>query len=436
MPYEPPSGVNATKPSTTTGNNSSNNSQIPGWIAAGLRSGAIASYTNPNTGQTFTGSSLSQPQAQASATATSGGAGGSSGGSANSQTAPSNISSGGGGGYSVTRMPTNMRGAGGSQGVSISQTPAATGTNQIPAWIYSQLSSGQMASWTNPSTGQTWYAPGSFGNEPLYQHVWLNGPGYSGPVQNYQGTPYINAGGNIIPVETTQTTKITNNGKTIYNGSTASAPSLKFSSNGTFEGTMNVPGNAPKAAKFSDYQTFTTPNGTVSLPTSIVNGNLIETGTWAQNTDGSFSFEPAQLQFSNGQNTITLTNPTAQELETYGYPQQQAQQIVSQLGSSGGTITLTAVAPATPTGSPSISSNINANAPTLSQTQLNTIVNSGILTPSMLGELSPTATVNIGGNTYTTAELIALYNSLANNTYSLPTPIWHRSYYFWCSRHK
>ena len=172
--------------------------------------------------------------------------------------------------------------------VSITESPPATGANQLPGWVAAELQSGKISSYTNSSTGQTWYAPGALGSEPEYQSIWLSGPGYSGPVQSSNGNLYINKGGTAIPVTTTQTTEISENGKALYNGPSTTAPWLSFGSNGKFEGTQNVlPTSAPPAPN-TQLQPFTTPSGTVYLPDSMMVNGVMVTGTWTQDSNGGF----------------------------------------------------------------------------------------------------------------------------------------------------
>ena len=297
--------------------------------------------------------------------------------------------------------------------VSITESPSGSGANQLPGWVAAELQSGKISSYTNSSTGQTWYAPGALGSEPEYQSIWLSGPGYSGPVQSSNGNLYINKDGTTIPVTTTQTTEISENGKALYNGPSTTAPWLSFGSNGKFEGTQNVlPTSAPPAPN-TQLQPFTMSSGTVYLPDSMMVNGVMVTGKWSQNADGTFSFSPSTYDFSNFGTSLTLTNPTLAELESYNIPQSQAKNILQ----GANTITLS-INPTTG----GMSSTGQYNAPTLTQAQLNAIINSGMLEPAVLSEMNPTATLTIGGNEYTGNQLIALYNSLYNQNYSAQTP--------------
>ena len=191
------------------------------------------------------------------------------------------------GGMLTTNAPSSSGTPSASSNPTITNNPSGTGANQIPSSIQSELQSGKISSYYNPNTGQTFYAPHTIGNSG----EWLSGPGYSGPVQSYNGNLYINKGGNIIPVTTTSTTEITNDGKVLYHGSTANAPHIEYA-DGKFTGLLNIPKTSSPAAEFTNYQTLPTSNGSVSLPESIQDGSIIETGKWAQSASGAFAVEP------------------------------------------------------------------------------------------------------------------------------------------------
>lgn len=199
-------------------------------------------------------------------------------------------------------------------GTTITQSPAATGTDNLPSWIQRELLSGKTSSWTNPKTGQTWYAPHVL---RVNSGIWVSGPGYSGPVQVSHGNAYINQGGEI-PVTTRPTTTIKNDGSILYRGSSANTPHIEYSTNGKFIGLLNVPETSLPAAKFTDYSTFDTADGKVSLPDSLQDGPITETGSWSPNADGSFSFTPVLFTFADGSTSTTLNNPSVQQLESYG----------------------------------------------------------------------------------------------------------------------
>ncbi|MCL4373252.1 hypothetical protein M1367_00030 [Candidatus Marsarchaeota archaeon] len=348
---------------------------VPGNAQAASKANANASYTDPLTHQTYyyyvppSGSSQS--------------------------VASNSVSSSGGS----------------NQGVSITQNSPATGMNQLPSWIASELQSGKTSSWTNPKTGQTWYAPGVLGSAPEYQSIWLSGPGYSGPVQNYNGTLYINSGGNIIPVTTTGTTTITHDGKVIYQGSTAAAPAIEYTADGKFTGLLNVPPTSIPAAEFTNYQTFSTPSGSVSLPTSMQDGPIVETGSWAQNANGGFSFTPTSYQFSNYGTTVTLSNPTIEELESYGISAAQAQDMLQGLS---GSLELTISPSTASTGSPGYT--IQAT-PAPGSTQL---IN--VPLPTINGATTGGVSYSPTGNpTYTQTPTLPIVYSYGSNGQATPT---------------
>ena len=331
---------------------------MPGTAQPVQQSKANASYTNPATGETY---------------------------------------------YYYVPPPTVQGNAIPTSGFAVSQLPAASGQNQLPAWIQSELQSGEIISYTNPATRQTFYAPKAFGTSPLYNAVWVSGPGYSGPTTEKNGTLYINNRGSMIPLTTNPTDVISSNGDILYNGSVASAPHIEYNAQGEFSGLMNVLPTSNPAAPFSNYQTFKTAGGTVSLPTAIQDGPITETGTWAPNEAGGFIFTPSAYQFSNGGSTITLTNPTLQELESYGISEPEAKNLLQ--GVQTFTLTLN---PSTG----AITGSGKYNPPSLTFEELDQLVNSGVLSPAAISRLPAGATVSAGGRTYTAGQLAALYNAI------------------------
>ena len=218
-----------------------------------------------------------------------------------------------------------------SSGLSITQSPAATGENQLPGWVQNALLSGKTSEWTNSKTGQTFYAPHALGTNA---GIWLSGPNYSGPVSGSGQGAYINEGGSITPVATAPTTTIKNNGVVLYKGASTTAPHIEYSADGKFTGLLNVLQTSTPAAEFTDYQTFNTANGKVSLPTTLQDGPIAETGTWKQNAEGGFSFMPLIYTFADGSTSATLKNPTIQLLESYGISAAQAEQMLKGLSGS------------------------------------------------------------------------------------------------------
>ena len=218
-----------------------------------------------------------------------------------------------------------------SSSLSITQSPAATGENQLPGWVQNALLSGKTSEWTNSKTGQTFYAPHALGTNA---GIWLSGPNYSGPVSGSGQGAYINEGGSITPVATAPTTTIKNNGVVLYKGASTTAPHIEYSADGKFTGLLNVLQTSTPAAEFTDYQTFNTANGKVSLPTTLQDGPIAETGTWKQNAEGGFSFMPLIYTFADGSTSATLKNPTIQLLESYGISAAQAEQMLKGLSGS------------------------------------------------------------------------------------------------------
>ena len=114
---------------------------------------------------------------------------------------------------------------------SITISPAATGSNELPQWVETALSSNKISSWSNPNTGQTFYAPGVISSAS--EGIWVSGPGESGPI----GGRFA---GNPIQI-TTGTTAIKQGGKTLYSGPTANAPTTDWGANGKYLGLNGMP---------------------------------------------------------------------------------------------------------------------------------------------------------------------------------------------------
>jgi len=155
------------------------------------------------------------------------------------------------------------------QGVAISQSAPGTGPGQIPGWIQSQLNSGQIASWTNPATGVTYWAPGAFGTTGIYAHtIWQSGPTGSGPLGSV-GTVTV----------TTPTTTIKQGNTVLYSGPTSSAPNLQFNAQGKFTGVVNPTATTtfaatPTATQTAVSTTSTTSNYQVDYPTFGQNAKI------------------------------------------------------------------------------------------------------------------------------------------------------------------
>ena len=111
----------------------------------------------------------------------------------------------------------------------ITQTPASTGYNQLPGWINSNLMNGSWGSWSNPNTGQTFYAPGVANSDAAYKgQIWVSGVGESGPISSTFNGNSVNIS---RPTET-----INEGTKTLYSGSLSTAPALSYSTTGQFQG--------------------------------------------------------------------------------------------------------------------------------------------------------------------------------------------------------
>jgi hypothetical protein len=133
---------------------------------------------------------------------------------------------------------------------SVTVNPAATGTNQLPGWIQSQLQSGEISEYTNPNTNQTFYAPHTVNNS---NQIWVSGPGGAGPINQ-------TVGGQSIQV-TSPTATISQGNNVIYTGSSSHAPSLNFTPKGAFQGFGKVQSSTPTTplalnTPAVDYATF------------------------------------------------------------------------------------------------------------------------------------------------------------------------------------
>ncbi|MEM4097968.1 MAG: hypothetical protein QXS81_04710, partial [Candidatus Micrarchaeaceae archaeon] len=165
------------------------------------------------------------------------GASGTSPGSSGSSIAAAGGSAGASGGSSGSGSGKGTSGSGSSGQLTITQNPPATGYNDLPGWIAAGLNNGTYTSWTNPKTGQTFYAPGAVA--PAGEGIWVSGPGESGPINGYFYNPQT--GGYQAVTITGSTTTISQNGKPVWSGSTSNAPVLKYSATGAFEGLQAPP---------------------------------------------------------------------------------------------------------------------------------------------------------------------------------------------------
>ena len=134
---------------------------------------------------------------------------------------------------------------------STSTAPAGAGLNQLPQSIATELQSGTISSWTNPNTGQTFYAPNTIGNGNT---IWVRGPNGSGPIT-------MEIGGSPIQITTN-----------------------------TVSGQLQQPQEAvrPQGLSGVDYETFGTSadvswtdshSGTFYITVSLPNGQSFQYGT-------------------------------------------------------------------------------------------------------------------------------------------------------------
>ncbi|MEM3858775.1 MAG: hypothetical protein QW478_05140, partial [Candidatus Micrarchaeaceae archaeon] len=366
-------GGGSTSPAATGTN------QIPGWIAAQLQSGAISAYVNPNTGQTFTQQSLSNPgititHPTTTYSAGSSSGGGSSGGGGNSATSPPSVTA-----YNAEVAAENAQAAKSGAQFSISQAEQAGYTVMpyptAPGGYILLKGGSQYNIYGNPIPSSL-QAPTAVAQ--AYSNAWSNG---STIVQNALPVDYQVFGSNakitwgttpgVNDVHSpyfTLTETLPNGTKFTYSGSVSGVPlgsilavdqavdqawnaliagaqQVNSSPSGTAISvgqsdsglTMNIA--PPVAGGSGSTQVITlAPGLTESLPTKITSGNITEIGTW---TNGQFI--PTAFTFSNGQKTITInpSNPAAEaELEAYGYTPAQAASLIQNAGAQPITLTI------------------------------------------------------------------------------------------------
>ncbi|MEM4097324.1 MAG: NIF family HAD-type phosphatase [Candidatus Micrarchaeaceae archaeon] len=355
---------------------------MPGWIAAALKSGAIGSYTNPNTGQTFTAQSLSNPGitiTHPTTTYSSAGGGTPSGGGTNASSAiPSKATS-------PTVASTSDIAA--YNALVAKEAAAASGT---PFSVYSAEQAGYtVMPYASAPGGYILLKGGSqyniYGNPipaslqapasvaQTYSNAWNSG---STIVQNALPVDYHTFGTNAQITwingphnpEFTLTETLPNGTKFTYSGSVSGVPlgsvlatdqavdqawtaltvgvqQINSSPPGTAisvdQGasglTMNIA--PPVAGGSGSTQVITlAPGLTESLPTKITTNGVTAIGTW-----NNGQFIPTSYSFTNGQKTITINpgSPTAlAELESYGYTSSEANSLIQSAGNQPITLTI------------------------------------------------------------------------------------------------
>ena len=119
----------------------------------------------------------------------------------------------GGRGGHVISSPTSINsppatlgsGSSGATSQATTTTPAATGPNELPGWIASELESGKISSYTNPNTHQTFYGPGVLGGAQEFQKspfnqsgIFVSGPTGAGPISGTVGGAPIRITGETV----------------------------------------------------------------------------------------------------------------------------------------------------------------------------------------------------------------------------------------------
>ncbi|MEM3572239.1 MAG: hypothetical protein QW530_00740 [Candidatus Micrarchaeaceae archaeon] len=423
--------------------------QVPGWIAAALKSGAISSYTNPNTGQTFTAQSLSNPNVSItsptttyfSASSTSSPAGGGAGGGGNSATSTPSVAA-----YSTEVAAENAQAAKAGTQFSVSQAeqagytvmpyPTAPGGyillkggsqyniygNPIPAALQAPTAVAQAYSnaWSNGSTIVQNALPvdyATFGTNA--QITWTNGPHNpeftltetlpDGKIFTYSGSVSGVPLGSVLA--TNQAVDQAWNALIAGAQQVNSAPSGTAISVAQGAGGLAMGITPPITGGAGPYQTITLANGlTENLPTEIALNGIVTTGTWKTNGN-SYTFIPTSAAFSSGGTTITLQNPTVSQLESYGFTQSEAQNLIASASSltlilSPNNGSYSIVAQPTPGSTTTVNvplNNLNGQPTTATIPIVYAYNADGTATPTGFGNSSnpsPTYSTTIGGISY------------------------------------
>ena len=299
-------------------------------------------------------------------------------------------SSGGGGGNG---------GGSSSSGVTATQSSSATGINQLPSNIQSQLQSGQIRAWVNPSTGQTFYAPNAIGQGNT---IWVNGPTGSGPISGL-------IGGQSIQITGPNTT-YTQGGKTLYSGPTSAAPALLYSTTGKFEGlqAQPTPLTQPNSGIGSmNYNAFGT-NAKISFPNTngsafTVTVDLPNGNTFTYN--GNVSGVPLGTINAQDQAVEQAWSAFQAAQSLQNIPQGSA--ITVTQSNNGLDININTVPTTTlPTQTTSIGQGITVTS--LTPTAI-AVAAAPLLNSKSLNTINPTQTYTSDGVSFTGAELLSMY---------------------------
>lgn len=384
---------NVAKPKTSTSSSattiiqaSTGKNQVPQWLASELKSGAISSYSNPNTGQTFiysrgaihpTGSSApaqittsyvksstssnNSPAANAvspSATTTTSGNTGSlssyeaqvagEAAQAKSSGNPFSISAAEAAGYTVmpnakapggyeliaggnvydiygNALPKSLHAAGASSYASAWKS-GGTIVQQSPAVDYQTFGTTAKITWVNSHSG-TYYLTVNLPNGQTFQYG-----SASNPMQVY-GVPLGTQEATNAAVDQAWQAYISGGTEALNSAGSGGSIAVGPGSGGyTLSITPGLSGMT--AAPGTGYQSISLGNGySERLPLSLMENNVEATGTW-KDVDNSLKFSTESYTFANGANTITLQSPTAATLEQYGFSESEAEQVLGGLSGS------------------------------------------------------------------------------------------------------
>ena len=365
---------------------STGKNQVPQWLASELQMGAISSYSNPNTGQTFvysnggihaTGSSAA---AQITTSYVESNSGSSNGGGTTAKSPSTPITSSGnteslssyeaevakdsaaakssGNTFSIsaeeaagfTVMP-NAKAPGGYEllsGGSVYdiygnplpkslQAPGAsryaaawksgdTIVQQSPAVDYQTFGTTAKITWVNPHSG-TYYLTVELPNGQTFKYG-----SASNPMQVF-GVTLGTQDANNAAVDQAWQAYISGGTEALNSAGSGGSVTVGPGSGGyTLAITPGLSGMT--AAPGAGYQSIPLGNGySERLPQELIENNIVATGTW-KDIDNSLKFSADSYTFANGTNTITLQSPTAATLEQYGFSESEAEQVLGGLSGS------------------------------------------------------------------------------------------------------
>lgn len=289
----------------------------------------------------------------------------------------------------------------------ITQNPAGTGLNQLPSSIAGQLQSGQLSSWVNPNTGQTFYAPGTVNNGPAFAgKIWVSGPNGAGPIDQ-------SIGGQTIQITGPTQTQTTSTG-TVTSPLNKGAP-----------GTLQQPsfGAIPSLIDFSTFATSLTSghnSGTISNFQNLGNNQFSYVYTDPQSNQQITEtiYIPVSMGGFGSQSALNAAISSAWDQYVMG--QTNPGQSVN---TPSGPITIThtpagSITGSTMTNAPPVAFDIGTGQFTISPVQgfsnvdVQSLINSGMLNSKMINQLSDTGTTTINGKIYTKTQLEQIYDTI------------------------